>query len=157
MTGRAGAALAALLLMACSGSAGAADEPLEAHGKHASRTVVLDNEDVRPSDTTMARNEVLVFQNAATQPAVVTFIEPADLQQRIRCGLLEPSADEVRRAPWLLFGWRQGKLVATVPPGRFASVCSLAPGKYAFTVERQGVDAKGTGGVLPEKGTITVQ
>ena len=62
-------------------------------------------------------------------------------------------------APWQLFAWETGKLTATIPPGRFASVCSLMAGTYVYTTSTVGVGAKqpGAGGVLPEKAQIVVK
>lgn len=50
------------------------------------------------------------------------------------------------------------RLTATIPPGRFASVCLLAPGQYTF-VARRAAPATGTppAATLGVKGTITVQ
>ena len=63
------------------------------------------------------------------------------------------------QAPWQLFTWTDGKLRATIPPGRFASVCSLQEGSYAYVASRENVAvrAEGRGGGLPEKGQITVR
>ena len=44
-----------------------------------------------------------------------------------------------------------------VPPGQFASVCSLAAGHYAFTANGIGNDPGTQSGVLPSKGQIDVK
>jgi hypothetical protein len=107
----------------------------------------------------MAPSDALVFENHSVHPITVTFTEPADLPQKIRCGLIRKSANEKAQAPWQLFMWKDGKLAATIPPGRFASVCSLQQGSYAFVASREGlaVRPEGSGGGLPEKGQITVR
>lgn len=58
-----------------------------------------------------------------------------------------------------VFSWDYKKrLVATVAPGRFASVCSLAPGQYSYVVEPAGAGVgAGAGRRLAAKGTITVK
>ena len=59
---------------------------------------------------------------------------------------------------WQLFAWSDGQLRAVVPPGRFASICSLDPGNYSFITRRVGAQAAGRGGgTLPEKGEIVVK
>jgi hypothetical protein len=62
---------------------------------------------------------------------LVRFTEPEDIASRIHCGLVRPDAKAKSEAPWQLFAWTNGQLAATIPPGRFASVCSFAPGSYA--------------------------
>jgi hypothetical protein len=134
-------------------------EDVTAHSKHAMRTVVLDNVDIRPSALTMERGEALVFENHSTSPITLTFIEPADIVEKIRCGLVRAKASDEAKAPWQLFVWQDGKLTATIPPGRFASVCSLMAGTYVYNTTSVGVGAKqpGAAGRLPEKGQITVK
>jgi hypothetical protein len=64
-----------------------------------------------------------------------------------------------RRRRRRVFTWSNGKLAANVPPGQFASVCSFAPGHYAYTAQKVG-HSGGAGnptGVLPAKGNIEVQ
>jgi plastocyanin len=130
----------------------------EAHASHATVTVTLDSNDIRPSSTRMSHGDVLSFVNYSTQPIEVTFIEPADLEKKIRCGLVH-GKETKPAAPWAVFTWKDGKLVGQVPPGQFASVCSLEPGRYAFTAIPIGRDPRGPdrGSVLPKKGTIDVQ
>jgi hypothetical protein len=128
-----------------------------AHAKGATHTIVLDGDDVRPTAVEMQHGDSLSFVNYATDPVRITFIEPKDLEAKIRCGLVS-GKEKVADAPaWALFAWRDGKLVANVPPGHFASVCSLAPGTYAFTAERVGQSAPAGGrALLPIKGQIKV-
>jgi hypothetical protein len=89
----------------------------------------------------------------------VTFTEPADLRDKIHCGLVRPTAKAKAEVPWQLFTWQDKKLVASIPPGRFASVCSLAPGNYTYLVAPQSIAVRppGAGGLLPEKGEIVVK
>jgi hypothetical protein len=139
------------------GPVGATEEDAGAHAKATTRTIVLDSEVVRPSSTVLGTNESVVFENHATQPLVVTFTEPADLMQRIRCGLVRAKATDPERAPWALFSWEDGKMKGVIPPGRFASVCSLAPGHYTFLVTRQSPGARTPSGELGERGEIEVK
>src|SRR5262249_32956295 len=128
------------------------------HAKHTSRTVALDGNDVRPSQTRMEHNDVLTFVNYSTHPVRITFTEPADLQHRIRCSAIRGAENAAGGAPWAGLWWRNAKGTATVPPGEFASVCSLEHGTYDFTVAPVDAAAQGTSshGLLPAKGQIMV-
>jgi hypothetical protein len=148
----------ALVLAAAAGPARAEHEDLMGHARHPAHTVVLDNLDIRPADTTMDPGDVLVFENQSLQPIKVSFVEPADLKDRIRCELVRPTPDAKVRAPWQLFAWEDGKLTATIPPGRFASVCSLKEGNYTFLADPVNARARQpSGGGLPQKGQIVVK
>jgi hypothetical protein len=149
----------ALALVLAAAPALASHEDAAAHGKHPMKVIVLDNGIVRPSPLTLENDEVLEFENHSLHPMVVTFTEPEDLQDKIRCGLVRATEKEKSQVPWQLFSWQGKKLVASIPPGRFASVCSLAPGNYTFLVSPQNVAVRsaGAGGALPEKGAIVVK
>ena len=128
------------------------------HAKHPTHTVVLDSADVRPSTVSMDKGDTLVFENQSLQPITVTFTEPEELGNKVRCGLVKPKPGISKSdAPWQLFAWNNGKLSAVIPPGRFASMCSLADGSYAFTAERGVRRAGSIGSALPAKGRIVVQ
>ena len=133
-------------------------ESPEEHAKHETRTVTLDGTDIRPTTLTMDHADALAFVNYSTHPLEVTFTEPADLKDKIRCGLVK-GREEKAPAPWALFTWQHGKLVGNVPPGRFASVCSLDPGQYAFTVTAVAENLRSRDGsaILPSKGRIEVK
>lgn len=134
------------------------EETLESHTRTAPRTIVLDNGKIQPASLDMTAADAIDFENHATQAMVVTFTDPPDMQDKIRCHLIRRTAAEKGRAAWQLFTWNNDKLSATIPPGRFASICSLTPGSYAYTVTRQGVAVQqSTSGVLPQKGQITVR
>ena len=129
------------------------------HERHPKQTITLDTADLRPESLTMDRGETISFVNSSTHPYQVTFIEPKDLEKRIRCGLIRTNDKDTPAAPWALFMWQNGKLTANVPPGQFASVCALEPGTYAFTAERIGhrAPAADTATTLPLKGRIEVK
>jgi len=140
------------------GAVPARGEDVGAHARHMPHTVVLDGLDIRPSTTTMGAGDMLVFENYSVDPMRVTFTEPADLKERIRCGLVKQKEAEKAQAPWQLFAWSDGKLVGTIPPGRFASVCSFREGTYTFVTARLGVEARPAGGGgLPAKGEVVVK
>jgi len=147
------------LALALGGSTGlAAEEDPSSHAKHVTHTIVFDGTDIRPSTTQMSQDDVLAFENYSTQPVELTFTEPADLRKKIRCGLVHEK-DAPESAPWALFTWQGDKLVASLPPGRFASICALAPGSYAYTASVAGQSPRsGAGGsLLPNKGQVVVK
>jgi plastocyanin len=146
------------LLIAAGMPALAEHEGAGEHAKHETHTITLDGIDVRPSAVTMDHGDVVGFENYSTNPVQVTFTDPADLQSKIRCGLVHAKAggpDE----PWSLFTWKDGKLTADIPPGRFASVCTLEPGTYSYTATIVGGRALGgaSPGTLSPKGQIVVK
>jgi hypothetical protein len=134
-------------------------ESLDAHTAHTPKVIVLDNEHVQPSALELGPHDALVFENHSLQPMLVRFTEPQDMANRIHCGLVRSSAKAKGEAPWQLFAWTNGQLTATIPPGRFASVCSFSEGRYAYLVTRQGAMPRSDAGsgLLPEKGQITVK
>jgi hypothetical protein len=147
----------ALLLALTSAPALAEHEGPKAHDHGPKKTIVLDNEDIRPSALEMAHGDVLTFENHSTHPMHVEFTDPKDLIDKIRCGAIRDAKDKsAPSAPWALFTWNHGKLSADVPPGQFASVCSLAAGHYTFTADDIGNDAQRQG-TLPSKGQINVK
>jgi plastocyanin len=127
------------------------------HAKHETHTITLDGLDVRPGTVTMDHGDVVGFENYSTHPIQVTFTDP-DLQSKIRCGLVHAKAGGPSE-PWSVFTWKAGKLTGNVPPGRFASVCSLEPGTYSYTATIIGGRAYGGGtpGTLEPKGQIVVK
>jgi len=150
--------LACLVLSLAVGFAYAEQEEPESHAAHTTHTVLLTRQDVRPSTVDMSQGDVLEFENQSFYPITVTFTEPTDLRERIRCGLIGDKPASEPKAPWLLFAWSDGKLAATMPPGRFASICSFTPGTYRFTATRAGGDFQGTStGNLPVKGEVRVK
>ena len=148
----------ALLLALTSAPALAEHEDGKAHDHGPKKTIILDNDDIRPSSLEMAAGDVLSFTNQSTQPMRVVFTDPKDLVDKVRCGAIRNAKDKgTPSAPWALFMWNDGKLSADVPPGQFASVCSLTAGHYAFTATGIGNDPGSQSGVLPSKGTIDVK
>jgi hypothetical protein len=132
----------------------AADED-HAGGSH--KTISFGRSRLVPSDLTMAASDVLVFENFTTRPATVRFLSPDNQVDKIRCEAVGKGKATGQLA---LFSWDYKKrLVATIAPGRFASLCSLAPGQYTYLVgPTLNVGAgTGVGHNLEMKGTITVQ
>ena len=134
----------------------AASEPIEAHTQYPLKTIVLDATRLTPSEMTAAVGDALVFENHSVRSVRVTFVAPDDAADHVRCGLVR-HAGEPPSAPWLLFAREQGKLTATIPPGRFASVCSLQKGTYAYVVMAVEAAPPGGSAVGPGTGRIVVQ
>ena len=95
----------------------------------------------------------------ASTPLTIRFLEPENQVEKIHCPLV--TGKIVKSGGQLAvfsFDYKK-RLIATVAPGRFASICSLAPGQYSYVVEPvRGVKTgTGAGQRLSNKGTITVQ
>ena len=122
------------------------------------RKIVVRDDLISPSALTMNRNEALEFENDSGKSMKLVFVQPRDQTDRIRCYPIDHTIVQPSQAPWMLFDWGPGqRLTATIPPGKFASVCSLLPGQYVFVTTRVSRDARGADSSLGTKGTITVQ
>jgi hypothetical protein len=133
-------------------------QPASADVAAARRIVMRDNDLISPSALTMGRNDVLEFENDSGQLLRLVFIEPHDQTDKIRCYPIDHTIARPDQMPWMLFDWGPGRqLTATIPPGKFASACSLVPGQYAFIATRVSRDPRGAASSLGTKGTITVQ
>ena len=158
MTARSVLILTGLALGLGVGTVPARGEDAGAHARETPHTVILDGRDIRPSTTTMGASDMLAFENYSGHTLRITFTEPADLKERIRCGLVRQKEAEKAKAPWQLFAWSDGKLVGTIPPGRFASLCSFREGSYTFVTARLGlVGAQAGESALPPKGEVIVK
>lgn len=144
-----------VLLLLAAAVPGRAAEDVQSHSAAPTKLVRIGTTVIIPQDVQMSTTEVLEFLNPSFAPLTVRFIEPKDMQDKVRCQFLDGSA----KAPWLLFSWDwEKRLVATVPPGRLASICSFSPGFYSYTVSQTfREEAGGPSGTLPLKGTITVK
>jgi len=112
---------------------------------------------IDPADVTIGTAETVGFTSTADQPLHVEFVTPSVQAGKINCRLADPKRLERGQAPWAEFRTgADGHLVADMPPGDFGSVCSFAPGYYAFTVkvmdQARPMDEK-----LGRQGTITVK
>ena len=123
------------------------------------RTIVLQGEDrLTPSTLTMTAGDVLEFENDSGELMRLIFVEPPDQDDSINCYLADHTIARPDQVPWLLFdrGPRR-RLTATIPPGKFPSVCSLAPGQYTFVTVPVPRDPRDVLESLGIKGTITVE
>jgi len=138
-----------------------AHEDVMGHGSHTQKTITLMRDRIAPTDLTMGKDDVLEFQNLSLYAMKVKFLEPENMAESIRCELVNPKGSKQGKTPWALFSWdEKQRLSATIPPGRFASLCTLTPGKYRYAIDQVGgtraaVRASGEGN--GEQGTITVQ
>ena len=140
-----------------SGMASASDE-MEGRGRSARKIVMHDDELISPSALTMNRDDVLEFENDSGQLMRLVFVEPEDQREKVRCHLVNRMSARPDETPRLVLDWDAGtRLTTIIPPGRFASVCSLAPGRYAFVARRVSRDPRGGEDSLGTKGTITVE
>jgi len=150
----------AVMMLAVTVTSGIASASEDVDGRVATaRKIVMRNDDlISPSALTMNRGDVLEFENDSGQFMRLVFVEPRDQTDKIRCYPIDHTMARPEQSPWLLFNWGPGRrLTATMPPGTFASACSLAPGQYAFVARRVSRDPRGAEDSLGTKGTITVQ
>jgi hypothetical protein len=146
------------LVLAVTSEVASASEGVSSGVPATRKIVVLNDAVVRPSALTMEKDDVLEFENASGQVMTLVFVEPTDQETKIRCYLTDHTIARPDQSPWLLFSWGPGRhLTATIPPGRFASQCSLAPGRYAFVTRHVERDPRGAEASLGTKGTITVE
>jgi hypothetical protein len=148
--------LLALVTLLGAAVSAAGEEAVGAHADASRKVITLVAERIVPADITMKAGDVLQFENLAFHPLAVRFIEPEDQAKKIRCEYVGAKD----KAPWLLFEWDdRGRLTGVLPPGRVASICSLAPGQYTYLVQRAGGEQAATiaGSRSDQKGTITVQ
>ena len=136
-----------------------ASNDVDAQPAGSARTIVLQGEDrLSPSTLTMTAGDVLEFENDSGELMRLTFVEPRDQDDKIHCYLSDHTSARSDQTPWLRFDRGFGRrLTATLPPGKFASVCSLAPGQYTFVTTPIPRDPRGVLDPLGVKGTITVQ
>ena len=149
---------AMMLAVAVTSGIASASEDVDGRVAAARKLVMRDDELISPSALTMNHDDVLEFENESGQFMRLIFVEPQDQTEKIRCYPIDHTIARPDQAPWLLFSWGPGRrLTATMPPGKFASACSLAAGQYTFVARRVSRDPRGAEASLGTKGTITVQ
>ena len=134
----------------------AAEGDTRHHGVVSHRVVTIGREQVHPSALTMNKDDVLEFVNYSAAPMMVVFVQPREHSDTTRCHVaaLGPGGELAPDA----FIWAAGyQPAAIIPPGRFANICSLAPGQYVFVTREVGTDAAGPLEQLGVKGTVTVE
>ena len=147
-----------MLAAAVTSRIASASEDLDGRAGASRKIVMRDEEFISPSTLTMNRDDVLEFENESGEFMRFVFLEPKDQTEKIRCHLVDHTMARPDQAPWLLFDYDPGRrLTAVIPPGKFASACSLAPGQYAFVATRVSRDPRAAEDSLGTKGTITVQ
>jgi len=147
-----------MLAAAVTSGIASASEDVDGRVAAARKVIMRDNERITPSALMMNRGDVLEFENHSGQFMRLVFVEPRDQADKIRCYPIDHTTARPDQAPWLLFDWGPGRrLTATIPPGKFASACSLAPGQYAFVARRVNRDPRAVEDSLGTKATITVQ
>ena len=150
----------ALVLCSTIGMARAAETVGD--GARAPHTIVIvDSGLLYPETLTVHQGDVLEFQNFSSESVMFMFIEPKNAADELHCRPAENTEATAGRGKvtrWPLFtSGPNHDLTATIPPGRFSSACSLAPGRYVFVTKRIGRDVRSPGDTLGQKGTITVE
>jgi hypothetical protein len=147
--------LTALVLALTMTTARAADYP-RAHAGVAHRVVTIDDYLIHPSAVTMSADDVLEFVNYSSVRMILVFLEPEGHSNKPRCHVTSLHAGR-GNAPEALRWDSPHQPAEIIPPGKFVSVCSLAPGKYSFVTKRVDSDESGPLEQLGTKGTISVE
>jgi hypothetical protein len=124
----------------------------------AEKTIVMGPTRLDPPNLTLTRTDAVGFVNTGGDPMTMEFIGPKDQSGRITCRVSDPQALKRGEAPWAEFRLsEEGHYKANIPPGRFPSVCSLAPGPYTYVVHRITSGPTPSELRLGQEGTITVR
>ena len=122
------------------------------------KTIVLGPTRLDPPDLVLATSESVAFVNTGTDPLTMEFTGPKEQTGRITCRLSDPKALKKGEAPWAEFRLNEeGHYKANIPPGRFPSVCTLAPGPYTYVVHVVTAALSPSELRLGQQGTITVR
>ncbi len=146
--------LAVSALAGCAGQTGSSGKNAGSPGG-AEKTIVLGATRLDPDNLTMASTDVLAFISTAFEPLQLEFTQPSSQAGKISCRVADPKSlkpGETRLATFSLNA--EGHFSATVPPGRFLSVCTLAPGPYTYVVHKLSAPSDDE---LGQEGTITVR
>jgi hypothetical protein len=151
--------LASALVLAA-GIAGAAEHP--SPDARSSRTItVIDRGLLSPEAVTIGHGEALEFANYSSEVIELQFIEPKDRADDVHCqvtGNPDATAGSDPRGRWPIFAnGPTHHLTVTIPPGRYTTACSFAPGQYGFVTKRVGRDLRSPVDELGQKGAITVE
>ena len=151
--------IALTLLVGCAGHRGAvAPGTSGSPAAQGQKTLVLGATRLDPPDLVLAANESLGFVNTASDPLTMEFTGPKEQAGRITCRLSDPKALKRGEASWAEFRLNdEGHYKANIPPGRFPSVCTLAPGPYTYVVHVVTAALSPSELRLGQEGTITVR
>ena len=158
---RRGRALLSTVTMAtivgCAEHQKAVPPPTTAGAASAAKTIVLGATRLDPSDLTITAGATVGFTSTAGEPLQLEFIKPKTQADRIKCHVADPKSTKPGETPWGTFRANaEGHLTADIPPGRFPSVCTLAPGAYIYVVRHLG-GINNPALRTPQEGTITVK
>jgi len=124
----------------------------------AQKTIVLGVTRIEPDNFTVGSTDVIAFTSTASDPLQVEFIKPTSQAGKINCRVADPKSLKPGEMRWAAFSPNgEGHFAATVPPGRFPSVCTLAPGSYTYVVHRLSANPGTSEGRLGLEGNIRVR
>jgi hypothetical protein len=122
---------------------------------------VIDRGLLFPGAVTVDHGEAVEFANYSSEAIELVFIEPKDRADDVRCqptGNPDATAGSDPTGRWPIFADDPTHhLTVTIPPGRYTTACSFAPGRYAFVTKRIGRDLRSPVDELGQKGAITVE
>jgi len=147
----------AAIVIATTASITAANGPRDTAS--VARTItIIDDDVILPSTLSMRPGDLLEFANYSAQPMLLSFTEPRDAIDKIRCPVVHDEAPSGAPDP-LRFDvdGSRPRLSTIIPPGRSASSCSLEPGHYGFLMRRVSRDFRAAEDSLGTNGLITVE
>jgi hypothetical protein len=131
-------------------------------GARSAHTItVIDRGLLFPGAVTVGHGEAVEFANYSSEAIELEFIEPKDRADDVRCqptGNPDATAGSDSTGRWPIFASGPTQhLTVTIPPGRYTTACSFAPGRYGFVTKRVGRDLRSPVDELGQKGAITVE
>ena len=126
----------------------------ENHADRPQKVISLGQSRVVPSKLTMGTGDVVAFQNYSGKVLQVTFLEPANVAQKVQCKQIERVSENEAMTPGALFKRRGDQVVGLIAPNAFVSICGLSPGRYVFSVAPFTPQARDQ---LGQKGEIVVE
>ena len=142
------------------GIAGAAEHRFP-NARSAHTIAVIDRGLLFPGAVTVDHGEAVEFANYSSEAIELVFIEPKDRADDVSCQPTrnpDATAGSDSTGRWPIFANDPTHHVTvTIPPGRYTTACSFAPGRYAFVMKRIGRDLRSPVDELGQKGAITVE
>lgn len=145
-----------LLVLACAALclAPLARAEEENHGDRPQKVVSLGQTRIVPDRLTMGTGDVLAFQNYAGKVLQVTFLEPANVGEKVQCKQIQRVSENEAMTPGALFKRRGTQVTGLIAPNAFVSICGLSPGRYVYAVAPFGAQTRDQ---LGQKGEIVVE
>ena len=149
--------LATAAMVGCAAQTGSVRKDSSGPGA-TQKTIVLGATRIEPDNFTMAPSDTIGFMSTALDPLQLEFIQPSNQAGKINCRVADPKSVKPGETPWATFSANgEGHFVASIPPGQFPSICTLAPGSYTYVVHQMSANPGNAENRLGLEGSITVR